>query len=270
MKQSSKDKAWPTLLILLSVVALVALHYHTNEGKTAAQMQDAKVAAEKARRAQAEAAPEDASDEPSGFEAVGSFEKDPEVLALETSSDPDVRELGRLLTCSERGDCDYPEDTPTSYDLALTKDMVAGLRRLASFKTSDESARASRLFMNYPNDDVKSAALTVLAKAEKSDDNLHAILSGLQESVSAPLYEQAVDVLERYKGSPALDRFLLEVVKTGGHFASIELARHSIRFLSAQNAKEFQAIVREMPLRSQARTFLELNLQEYERLQNGG
>lgn len=268
MNQPSKDKAWPSLLILLSVVALVAVHYHTNEGKTAAQMQDAKIAAAKAKSA--EVALEEASDEPSGFEAVGSFEKDPEVLALETSSDPDVRELGRLLTCSERGDCDYPEDTPTSYDLALTKDIVMGLRRLASFKPSDESARASRLFMNYPNDDVKSASLTVLAKADKSDDNLHAILSGLQESVSAPLYEQAVDVLERYKGSPALDRFLLEVVRTGGHFASIELARHSIRFLSAQNAKEFQAVVREMPLRSQARTFLELNLQEYERLQNGG
>lgn len=186
------------------------------------------------------------------------------------SSNPEVRELARLVVCAQSRECGFDQSTPISYDRELSALITSSIKRLDHERPSDEETRVARAFMSYPDDFVKSAALEILASAETTQENLNAVLAGLRDSASAPLYSEAMDTLEKYKGAPEVDKFVVETVQVGGHFASIELAKNSLRFMSPQNAAQFKNAVNQLPVGSQSREYLEANLREFQRLQEGG
>lgn len=195
---------------------------------------------------------------------------DPEKHPFSKSSNPEIRELARLVACAQSRECDYDQSTPISYDRELSSLITNQIKRLQSKNPSPEDTRVARAFMTYPDDFVKSAAMVILANSEASPENMSALLTGLRDSSSGPLYVEALDLLERYKGQPELDKFLVESVQAGGHFASAELAKHSLRFLSQENAPMFKGLLNQLPSDSLSREYLEANLREFKRLQEGG
>jgi hypothetical protein len=205
-----------------------------------------------------------------------------------------MRSLERLEACFISQDCRFDQSTPLAYHTEVSGLIVRELRAVleleqaAGMNTGDDAgadagAGAGRLsavaegvarkFVRFPDDDVKEASLDLLAGAAPSTENLDAILAGLRESVSAPLYETGLEVLSRYvdvDGHERLDEFVLASIRSGGHFVSQEVARRSLPFIHADNIEAFAAVARELPPRSSTRRSLELNLREFRRLQRGG
>lgn len=189
--------------------------------------------------------------------------------------------MRNLVECAASEACPFPKDQPYSYDLAVHTALALEIRRFNQLVRSrtdasgfpESAAGIARYFLAASNDDVKEAALELIALAPPSEANMESVIDALRKSVSAPLYRKGFDELRRYAGEdqpPELDQFIREVVVRGPHFASIEAARATLSFMNPGNVEDYIKFTRELPVRSKTRFFMELNLQEYERLRTGG
>jgi hypothetical protein len=190
--------------------------------------------------------------------------------------------LKALEDCQESLECDFPQDSPASYSYAVDEAMAQELRHFSDIaqKWKDrggqmptEAQAVARHFLTSPSDEVKEAAIELLAVAPPNSENMRAVIDGLRESVSGPLYQTGLEELSRYargEESSEISAFLLETMKQGGHYAAEEVARATLPFINTTNFKQYLGALAEMSPRSSTYLHLKLNLEEYARMQRGG
>lgn len=187
-----------------------------------------------------------------------------------------------LESCYTSQECGFSRETPASYSYAVQDEIISALGEFKGVakrwqeRTAEmppEAQAVARHFLGFPEDGVKEAALALIAAAPASVENMRAVIAALETSVSAPLFKLGLIELARYADSGEkreLDAFLLGAIRQGGRFASAEVARASLDFITPENAREYAAALRELPTRSKSHHYLKLNLEEFVRMQRGG
>lgn len=190
--------------------------------------------------------------------------------------------LSFLEGCYTSQACGFSRETPASYSFAVQDEIIdtlgkfTGVAKRWQERTGElppEAQAVARHFLGFPDDGVKEAALALIAVAPASVENMRAVTAALETSVSAPLFKVGLAELGRYTEigeRRELDAFLLGTLRNGGRFASAEVARASLDFLTPENAREYAAALRELPARSKSHLYLKLNLEEFVRMQRGG
>jgi hypothetical protein len=208
--------------------------------------------------------------------------KDPEVDALTQEWRTTTARLKELEECMTSQSCPFPQDTPSSYSYAVNEALAAELRHFAVVagqwqetggQIPEEAQQVARHFLASPSDEVKEAAIEFAAAAPPSPENMRAVIGGLRDSVSGPLYKTGLEELVRYANteqSSEVNTFLLETIKHGGHYATEEIARSALPFINSSNVDQYKAALREMNPRSTTHLHLKLNLEEWARMQRGG
>lgn len=193
-----------------------------------------------------------------------------------------TRRLKALEECQESLECDFPQDSPASYSYAVDEALAQELRQFSSVaqkwqghggQVPTEAQAVARHFLSSPSDEVKEAAIELLAVAPPSAENMRAVIGGLRDSVSGPLYQTGLEELGRYAHSDEsseISAFLLETMRQGGHYAAEEVARATLPFINPATFKQYLGALAEMSPRSSTYLHLKLNLEEYARMQRGG
>jgi hypothetical protein len=185
-------------------------------------------------------------------------------------------ELSRLKSCWKLGSCGFAETDSRSADFEAAERIEASLLDLLDVKRENPGADLSeyaREWLHFPDDTVREAALTLLAMHSVTEENLRALLDGLERSHSAPLYGRALPVLRRYQSEgyqTEVNAFLVGVLREGGLFASETVARGILPFLDHSNIATFEGAARKMVAGGRGRRYLEAAISEYHLLQAGG
>jgi hypothetical protein len=183
-----------------------------------------------------------------------------------------------LERCYRTQTCKFSEETPRSTHEKVEELLVNELSKLHDQVRKDprlapDAAAINRYFLYFPEDYVKAKALEGMSLFAATPAQLKSILNGLEDSASAPLYEQGLGELSRYVGTPLqteVDRFIIKTIKTGPPFAAMAVARGALPFLNQENLSEYSNLLRELPADSRAQLDLKLNIREFEKMLKGG
>jgi hypothetical protein len=213
----------------------------------------------------------------------GSGSNDPEAESIASDWKTTTARLKELEECERSETCNFPQDTPSDYTYAVNEALAAELRHFAEVAQRwqekngghipQEAEQVARHFLASPADEVKEAAIDFLAVTPPSPENMRAIVNGLRDSVSGPLYKTGLEELVRYAGSEnaaEVNAFLLDTLKHGGHYAADEVAQASLPFMNESNVDQYRALLRDLSPRSSAYMHIKLNLEEWARMQRGG
>lgn len=193
-------------------------------------------------------------------------------------------ELHHLKKCWEADSCRVDSSDPKSSHFAAVERITAVLKELREIKRKNTAANFSilaREWIHFPDDHVRSGVLDLLLQElgdelgdEKSDrQTLQAVLEGLRESISAPLIEKAMPILENYaRGGFAreVQSFVADSVSTGPIQVSEIMAAQAGRFIDTESVSRFRAISDSLPAHSRSRRNLEASILEFKRRQSGG
>lgn len=210
-----------------------------------------------------------------------SFKERVEMLEREWTQS--TSRLKYLESCLDSDGCEFSSDEPWTYDfdahMAIALELreftntVRDYRELRGGELPQEAQGVARFFLLQGNDDVKEAALDLISLAPVSKPNLDATVVALNETASGELMRKGLTELRRYSGtewSAKVDRFLIQKVSTGTTQVAREVARGALDFMNEKNLKQYQELLRKIPTRSQAHLYLRLNIEEAQRLHQGG
>lgn len=198
-----------------------------------------------------------------------------------------LSEIKRLESCLESETCKFSHDTPASYDLSVHKEIAREVRSLETLVRSelktDPQAESSLqltaeelardLLLNSGNDDVREASIDLIALFPPKDTNMMSVMHAIETTASGPLAARGLIELRRYVESgfaKEIETLLLKILQYGPEAVSREIARGSLPFLTPGNAQTYSQLMNQLPARSLTRRYLRLNIEEYERMQNGG
>lgn len=185
-------------------------------------------------------------------------------------------ELSLIALCAANDNCATDSDDPKASHFTAAEGAVRILNELRKIKKQNSAADfelVAREWLKFPDDHVREAALELLSDHHASGQTLHALLEGLEESISAPLIEKAIPVLVSYSQAgyaEEVQSFVAKTVIAGPLGVGEVLASQAIRFLDKNSLPKFRTISENLPVNSQSRRNLEANIREYERREGGG
>lgn len=185
-------------------------------------------------------------------------------------------EMDALTRCWKEDSCENDPNDPRASHFAASQGIRERLLRLLDLKKRDsglELSRYARQYLKFPDDYVREAALELALVHEQSDQNLQAILSGLSATISVPLVEKAIPVLEGYSKagySSQVQTFVESVLRSGPLGVAETVAEEATRFLDSGSLGRFRSLASELPSRSRSRRSLESAIREFEKRQSGG
>jgi hypothetical protein len=185
--------------------------------------------------------------------------------------------LHRLQDCYASQNCNFPQTDPRSYELALGQALRAELIRFRERYRTEPAARAdlelaARTYIRSFDGFVQEAALSILSDLPPSQENLQALVAGLQGAADADLIGEALPELKRYMGSesePLVHQFLSGTISTGAHFSSQKASENILPFVNEKSYPVYVETLRRLPPGTRAGENLSAALREYRRLQNG-
>jgi hypothetical protein len=181
------------------------------------------------------------------------------------------KELLKLRGCLATQNCAFSREDPRAYEFAVAHDAEKAVRQLKSETLRNkwrdaEITKGAVDALSWDEDNVRAAALDLLATQPPSAEARDGILQGVAESTDPSIYEQAMRELARYTDAgdqEKIDRFLQSTLQTGGFFAAGKVAEKIQPFLNAQNIPKYQKLVASLPEGSAKRSALEQALFEY-------
>jgi hypothetical protein len=185
--------------------------------------------------------------------------------------------LRRLQDCYASQNCNFPQTDPRSYELALGQALRAELIHFRERYRAEPAARAdlelaARTYIRSFDGFVQEAALNILSDLPPSQENLQALVAGLQGAADADLIGEALPELKRYMGSesePLVHQFLSGTISTGAHFSSQKASENILPFVNEKSYPVYEETLRRLPPGTRAGENLSAALREYRRLQNG-
>ncbi len=195
--------------------------------------------------------------------------------AADRGSDP-LRTLERMGECWRTDSCGASDADPRANHfeaVAVIKDSLNRLRSLKRSGVDSDFSGVAGKWLAFPDDHVREAALGLAREHKRSEEILRALLAGLRESLSAPLFAAALADLGAYQRM-GYDReiaaFLVETLRSGPLKAGEAIAAGILPLLTEGNEALFAETAASLPGGSRARRDLESALEEFERLRSGG
>lgn len=199
---------------------------------------------------------------------------------ISNSQPPQVNKnkIDNLKNCYVTQDCDFPNNDPREYDIALGKalqqEILAELARARSSATERDllAAQARELLKGTDDKFVHSACLEVLSSQEPSIENMDAVAEGLSGTADPMLMDQAMSLLKTYIGTPfenPAQAFLAQTIQSGAHFAGEKTAENIMPFINDRSLSYYENALKNMASGTSAKHRLESALKEYKRLNSG-
>lgn len=197
----------------------------------------------------------------------------------------DLEGFRRLEAClDEESGCAVVEVEPRSRHLWVVEQTLENLRwiRQAFLALSDDQrarvrgdvARLSHWALEFPDDGVREEGLRLARVSMDRDELVSAVIPALGGSVSAPLYEEGLEILRLAVADGAdrrdIENFLVTTLDRGGFYAAEETARQLLPFIDRDNVERFRRLSARLAPGSNAALFVTENIREFERLQTGG
>ncbi len=181
--------------------------------------------------------------------------------------------LTKLESCYETDDCNFPNNDPREYGMAIGLAIQTELHSLYNKVenknlTNDAISQLARHYLSTPDGHIKEEALLILTTQPTSEANLYSILNDILNYHDADLTDMAMNELARYKNSEysaTINDYLKKNLLTGSHFTSLTIAKSISLFLSDDNIKEYQKIAQRMGTQSQSAQFLLASIENYKR-----
>lgn len=187
-----------------------------------------------------------------------------------------LSELKDYQECYLRTDCVTPESDARAAHFFVAQQITERLDRLVALTrqqtaNNDEFVEIAKQFLSFPDGRVQEQALLLMGSMPPRDGNAQAIMSALRDHHDARLFELAMVELQRYPNDyHATDDFLIETLKTGGHYASQVVARQLLPVLRDDNIERYEQTATELPPNTAKARYLKQVLNEYRLLQQGG
>jgi hypothetical protein len=126
--------------------------------------------------------------------------------------------------------------------------------------------------LNNNDDNVREEGLYLARLSLAPELRVRAVIESLKESVSAPLYDVGLRILREQKDvlRQEQENFFIETMRTGGFYASEEVARQVLPYLNDENILRFVQLRAELPPESSTATYLSDNIKEYRMISQGG
>ncbi|HRK08628.1 MAG TPA: hypothetical protein PLZ57_12725 [Pseudobdellovibrionaceae bacterium] len=167
------------------------------------------------------------------------------------------------------------DDPRAEYD-ALIDGMVAALYDLrgearAAISRGEtpeiDPLAVGQAFARHPNDDVRVAALQILADLPASPAALEAAQHVVKVSNSGEAVLVALDLLKRGQelAPQQITETLLSALERGGFQVRDTVARELLPFLNSDNLASFQRVLGQAPPRSRLAQYLKQNIEERQR-----
>jgi hypothetical protein len=185
-------------------------------------------------------------------------------------------ELNSIKKCWEADNCRFDSMDPKSSHFAAVERATAALRKLTAIKKQNSAANftlIAREWIHFPDDHVRSAALDLIGEVKNDRQTLQAVLEGLSESISAPLIEKAMPILENYARSGftgEVQNFITQTLSGGPIDVSEVIAAQAGRFIDRESLPRFRELSERLPPHSRSRRNLEASILEFKRRQAGG
>ncbi len=187
-----------------------------------------------------------------------------------------LNELKDYQECYFRSDCVTPESDARAAHFFVAQQITERLDRLTALTrqqtvSNEELVEIAKQFLSFPDGRVQEQSLVLMGSMPPRDGNAQAIMSALRNHHDARLFELAMVELPRYPNDyRATDDFLIETLKTGGHYASQVVARQLLPVLREDNIERYEQTAAELPSNTAKARYLKQVLNEYRLLQQGG
>jgi len=187
-----------------------------------------------------------------------------------------LSELQDYQECYFRSDCVTPESDARAAHFFVAQQITDRLDRLVALThqqttSDDEFVEIAKQFLSFPDGRVQEQALVLMGSMPPKDGGAQAIMSALRDHHDARLFELAMVELQRYPNDyRATDDFLIETLRTGGHYVSQVVARQLLPVLREDNIERYEQTAAELPPNTAKARYLKQVLNEYRLLQQGG
>ena len=189
-----------------------------------------------------------------------------------------ISELKKLKNCANGADCGLPQTDPRSAELELGQRFARTIDKmtlLAQAGIGDETTyqKVAQEYVKHPDGHVQEAALELMAACDPDPQNVASLVAGLTDTHDAQIYRMALMEFSRYDDPQLrndIDNLLIDTLKTGGHFASQEVANDILPMLNEQNIDKYKTTLTELPANTAKAKALKANIEEFELQQSGG
>lgn len=187
-----------------------------------------------------------------------------------------LSELIEYKTCYVEDSCVIPQSDTRGAHFFVAQQLTQRLRRLVEFAhqgapDAGPLTDTARVFLGFPDGYVQEQALLLMGTMPPAEGNAEAIIGVLKDHHDANLFELALVELQRYPNAyRIIDDFLIETLKTGGHYASQAVARQLLPILREDNINRYETIAGELPQDTAKARYLKQVLNEYRLLQQDG
>lgn len=204
-------------------------------------------------------------------------------LVAEIRDRASVEKFRDLELCLEaRNPCDIPQTEPRSSDIFVTDQAVRELQglRMAFSQLSPQDqeslradlAPATQWALSNSDDNIREEGMYLARVVLPPEERVQSVIASLKESVSGPLYDIGLGILRENKDVLRREQedFYVETMKTGGFYASEEVARQILPYLNDENIVRFVDLRSQLPAESSTATYLGDNIKEYRMISQGG
>lgn len=185
-------------------------------------------------------------------------------------------ELADYERCYLQTDCVTPESDARAAHFFVVQEISERLDQLVALtrQVQTDSSRfieTARQFLVFPDGRVQAQALILMGSMPPVKGNARAVINALKNHHDARLFELAMVELQRYPNDYRMtDDFLIDTLKTGGHYASQTVARKLLPILRENNIERYEKTATELPPNTAKARYLKQVLNEYHLLQQGG
>lgn len=190
-----------------------------------------------------------------------------------------VTQLEELEQCAKGVvDCALPQADPRSAELELALRLartIDELTQLSQAGVGDPQAYdpIAQRYVQHSDGHVQEAALELMATLPPHPQQVTALLAGLQNTHDAGIYRMALLEFERHPEPTIrrrIDAFLMETLRTGGHFASQEVASRLLPLLDENNIDAYRELAAELPQDTRKGQDLRLAIERFEHSRHSG
>ncbi len=166
---------------------------------------------------------------------------------------------------------EFEAQSPLDANSHFRKQTLDALIAIKDFllKNPEYTGKFEYLFSSYvahQDDFVKEQALEYFAWVEPNQERLEAIMGGLSQSSSVPLYDSATSLLKSYHQfgfGREVSSFISHQIRHGGFFLSRDLAKKSLEFMTPETFDIFHRLQEELPENSKTSRILQFSINEY-------
>jgi hypothetical protein len=180
--------------------------------------------------------------------------------------------LEKLNACLSSEACSYPQTDAKSYYFSVShdaKDLLVRVTQLVRQQQIKNSAiiALARLGLEWPNDDVRSAAIQLIGTQPPASENISILIDALRDARSEDLVTAGLNEFQRYsqpQDQMTINSFVIQTLKTGPMTASSGVASQLGLLLNPTNVDFYRQALNDLPADSERYRALQTTLANYQ------